>query len=67
MITNEVTAVKISTPCIRKCNLINDHCVSCGRSWQQIRDWSLYKETERLSIMNDLKPNIQLQKNYERW
>ena len=31
MITNEVTAAKISTPCIRKCNLINDHCVSCGR------------------------------------
>ena len=59
MITNEVTAAKISTPCIRKCNLINDHCVGCGRSWQQIRDWSFYKETERLSIMNDLKPNIE--------
>jgi len=52
MTTNEVTAVKISTPCIRKCKLINDHCVGCGRTWQQIRDWTFYKESERLAIMN---------------
>lgn len=65
MITNEDTAVKISTPCTRKCNLIDDHCVGCGRSWQQIRDWSFYKENERLAIMSDLKPNKQLKKDYE--
>ncbi len=67
MTTNEDTAVKISTPCIRKCKLINDHCVGCGRSWQQIRDWFSYKEDQRLAIMNDLKPNIQLKKDYECW
>lgn len=67
MTTNEVTAVKISTPCIRKCKLINDYCVGCGRSWQQIRDWFSYKEDQRLAIMNDLKPNIQLEKDYECW
>lgn len=67
MTTNEDTAAKISTPCTRKCKLINDHCVGCGRTWQQIRDWSFYKEFERLSIMNDLKPNIQLKDQYECW
>ena len=67
MITNEDTAVKISTPCTRKCKLINDHCVGCGRSWQQIRDWCSYKEDQRLAIMNDLKPNIQSEKDYECW
>ncbi len=67
MTTNEVTAVKISTPCIRKCKLINDHCVGCGRTWQQIRDWFSYKEDQRLAIMSDLKPNIQLEKDYECW
>lgn len=67
MTINEDTAVKISTPCIRKCKLINDHCVGCGRTWQQIRDWSFYKESERLMIMNDLKPNKQLQKDHECW
>ena len=67
MTTNEDTAAKISTPCTRKCKLINDHCVGCGRNWQQIRDWSFYKEEQRLAIMKDLKPNIQLQKDYECW
>lgn len=67
MTTNKDTAVKISTPCIRKCKLINDHCVGCGRTWQQIRDWFSYKEDQRLAIMSDLKPNIQLEKDYECW
>lgn len=67
MTTNEDTAAKkISTPCIRKCKLINDYCVGCGRTWQQIRDWTFYKEHERLSIMSSLKPNKELE-NYECW
>jgi len=67
MTTNEDTAVKISTPCVRKCKLINDYCVGCGRTWQQIRDWSFYKESERLSIMKDLKPNKDINNDYECW
>ena len=67
MTTNGVTAAKISTPCTRKCNLIDDHCIGCGRSWQQIRDWSFYKESERLAIMSDLKPNKDVKNKYECW
>jgi predicted Fe-S protein YdhL (DUF1289 family) len=67
MTTNEDTAAKISTPCTRKCNLINDHCIGCGRTWQQIRDWCFYKENERLAIMKDLKPNNDIKTKYECW
>jgi len=54
--TSVDTAVKkISTPCIRKCNLLDDICQGCKRSWCQIRDWSFYSEEQRLKIMEDLK------------
>jgi predicted Fe-S protein YdhL (DUF1289 family) len=66
METKQDTAAKISTPCIRKCKLINDHCVACGRSWEQIRDWTFFTESQRLEIMKDLKPNKELDKEYER-
>lgn len=52
----EVTAVKISTPCIRKCQLIDDsYCLGCKRSWQQIKNWTTYTEEQRLEIMQELK------------
>ena len=55
MTTNEVTAAKISSPCIRKCQLIdNSYCSSCKRTWQQIKNWSYYTEQERLDIMREL-------------
>jgi predicted Fe-S protein YdhL (DUF1289 family) len=56
MTTNEVTAAKISTPCIRKCQLIDDsYCLGCKRTWQQIKNWSSYSEKQRLEIIEELK------------
>jgi len=56
MITNKDTAVKISTPCTRKCRLINDsYCSGCQRTWKQIKNWTIYTEKERLAIMRELK------------
>ena len=53
---NEATAVKISTPCTRKCQLIDDsYCLGCKRTWQQIKNWCSYSESERLEIMQNLK------------
>ena len=63
--TKRDTAVKISTPCTRKCKLINDHCVGCGRSWQQIRDWFSYKENPKFkndSIIRNL--NFRIKKSF---
>ena len=62
--TKRDTAVKISTPCTRNCKLINDHCVSCGRTWFQIRDWSFYSEDERILKMKELKPNKNMYSKY---
>jgi len=53
------TAVKISTPCIRQCRLVEaKKCYGCGRTWEQIRDWSFYSEEERIKIMKDLKKPV---------
>lgn len=59
MTTNGVTAAKISTPCIRRCRLVGGiRCYGCGRTWEQIRDWSFYSEEERIKIMKDLKKPV---------
>ncbi len=33
-------------------------CYGCGRTWQQIKEWSFYSEDERLKIMKDLKKPV---------
>lgn len=38
---------KISTPCIRYCKLKDGFCEGCGRSWEQIRDWTFYSEKKK--------------------
>lgn len=47
--------VEILTPCIRKCRLENDECVSCGRTLAQIRDWGNMSNSERIDIMKSLQ------------
>lgn len=43
------------TPCIKVCEIQGGICKGCGRSLQQIREWSLYTYEERLQIMRDLE------------
>jgi len=50
------TVAKVSTPCIRLCKLKDGFCTGCGRSWQQIADWTMYSEKTRLEIMAGLSP-----------
>lgn len=51
------TAAKVSTPCTRFCKLKDGFCIGCGRSWQQIADWTQYSEKTRLEIMASLLTN----------
>lgn len=51
------TAAKISTPCTRYCKLKDGACEGCGRTWEQIRDWTSYSEKTRLEIMKSLNPD----------
>jgi predicted Fe-S protein YdhL (DUF1289 family) len=56
---------KISTPCIRYCKLEDGFCEGCGRSWEQIRDWTSYSETTRLEVMKGLIPNSKIKSKFD--
>ena len=46
----------IKTPCKRICVLVdNKLCKGCGRTWEQIRDWSFYSDKQRDEIIEKLK------------
>lgn len=59
------TVAKVSTPCIRLCKLKDGFCTGCGRSWQQIADWTMYSEKTRLEIMAALPLNDQNERKRE--
>jgi len=42
------------TPCIAQCRLIDDVCVGCSRTKEQIKAWSHLTDDERLAIMRQL-------------
>ena len=53
------TAVKTSTPCKRQCRLVGGvRCYACGRTLQQIKNWSFYSEEERIEIIKNLKKPV---------
>ena len=44
------------TPCISICRIDKDSrkCEGCGRTIDQIRDWTSYSHDERMQIMKEL-------------
>lgn len=44
----------ISSPCIKDCRVRDNACVGCGRTLEEIRDWSLMTEKEKLKVMERL-------------
>ncbi|BBB31097.1 conserved hypothetical protein [Neptunomonas japonica JAMM 1380] len=43
---------KVKSPCIRQCCLDEqDVCLGCGRSLQEILDWTKVTETERAAVL----------------
>ena len=52
----------IKTPCKRICVLVdNKLCKGCGRTWEQIREWSFYMDQQKeeiLNRLNDFKSNL---------
>lgn len=45
------------TPCIGKCKLVKNKCSGCGRTLDQIKNWSDYSDIEKKLIMKQLKKN----------
>lgn len=47
--------LKVSTPCVKICKMQDEVCIGCGRTLEQISNWSSYSEEERAEIMKSLK------------
>lgn len=48
------TTEQCLTPCIRVCKVQEGACIGCGRTLEQIRDWSKMTDRERKYIMEIL-------------
>jgi len=42
------------TPCVNICIMTNGVCEGCGRTIDEIAEWTLYTDQERLTIMQRL-------------
>jgi len=47
----------IKSPCIEVCkmDIENNYCLGCGRSINQLTNWTNYTEKEKNEIINNLK------------
>tara|TARA_B100001057_G_C22787804_1_gene926319 strand:- start:308 stop:493 length:186 start_codon:yes stop_codon:yes gene_type:complete len=43
------------TPCRNVCTLEDDICIGCGRTTEEISDWTKYNREKRLMIMRRIK------------
>lgn len=54
--------ITMRNPCRRICKLDDKQtCVGCGRTWEQIREWSFYMDQQKeeiLNRLNDFKSNL---------
>ena len=42
---------QMESPCNLTCKLSNEHCIGCGRSRDEIRDWTRYTSSKRSELM----------------
>ena len=46
----------MKTPCKRICVVVDAKlCEGCGRTWEELREWSFYSDKQRDEIMERLK------------
>ena len=46
----------MKTPCKRICVLVDNRlCEGCGRTWEELQEWSFYSDKQREMIMERLK------------
>jgi len=45
---------KVVSPCIKICTLQDDFCIGCGRSTQEIAEWSTASNKRKESILERL-------------
>ena len=42
------------TPCINICQMVNNKCAGCGRTLEEIANWSSYTDQQRQDVMERL-------------
>ena len=49
----------IESPCIGICTLINNSCIGCTRTAEEISNWLFYKDSERKIITERCLKNME--------
>ena len=49
----------IESPCIGICTVINNSCIGCTRTAEEISNWLFYKDNERHNITKRCLKNMQ--------
>ena len=47
---------RVISPCVSVCRIDSDNvCEGCGRTIKEIREWSIYSDKRKVTIMKRLK------------
>ena len=49
---------KVVSPCIKICTLQNDFCIGCGRTTQEIAEWSNASDKKKRDILERLPDRL---------
>ena len=47
----------MKSPCVKICKLIDSVCIGCGRTQDQIREWTIYTDKQRDEIIKEIQLN----------
>ena len=54
--------MKIHSPCVKKCKLINNICTGCKRTIEEITNWSRYSNKEKLDTLDRIDTSLSINK-----
>ena len=49
---------RVVSPCIKICTLQNDFCIGCGRTTQEIAEWSKASDKKKRDILERLPDRL---------
>ena len=49
---------KVVSPCVKICTLQDDFCIGCGRSTQEIAEWSKASDKKKRDILERLPDRL---------
>ena len=55
---------RVVSPCIKICTLQNDFCIGCGRTTQEIAEWTKASDKKKRDILERLPDRLRRSKTY---